>query len=419
MKTRLQHTSAISIALASLLILGGRYDRGVVNAQESQTEVPPNDTASSDTATDQDFSDDESPSLGVLVGPCPGGGVCVIETMPGGPAQSNGIQADDYILAINDQDVSSPKELKQMIEKLKASDTINVSIWRRGQKLTKQVALASEARELPGSHRSWLGVRLSGDSDQQAGIVIEDIQGNSPADRAGIRSGDGVTKINGEEVKSMDQFVEMVQDYEPGAELKLVIRRGERDIELPVVLGEVDEAPMQWFRKSFRMPMDDGGFSMPLSPGMGMMDEAIDDLRQQIRSLQKQIDELKSPVPPPISSSLDGVDENPAGQPDEDGVSSSDGFSSRFTTLVQYDGRRGFRPNFSNDWTGSRYGNRGYRDRGDRYSGRYQSNYGNRGYQSYPYRYFGYGGRPSYYGGRSSFGYRGGVRIGPNFNVWW
>ncbi len=97
MKTRLQHTSAISIALASLLVLGGRYDRGVVNAQETQTEVQP-----SDTVTDQDFSDDDSPSLGVLVGPCPGRGVCVIATMQGSPAERNGIQADDYILAIGE-----------------------------------------------------------------------------------------------------------------------------------------------------------------------------------------------------------------------------------------------------------------------------------------------------------------------------
>jgi len=410
----MRHTSAIYIALASLLSLGGRYDRGSIYAQESQTEVQP-----SDTATDNDYSDDDSPSLGVMVGPCPGGGVCVIATIEGGPAESSGIKADDYILAINDQDVSSPKELKQKIESLHASDTINVSIWRRGQKLTKQVALAAEVKELPGSQRSWLGVTLSGGSDQQAGVVIEDVQGNSPADRAGIRSGDGVTKINGEEVKSIGKFVEMVQDYEPGAELELTIRRGEHDIELPVVLSEVGNAPMQWFRKSFRVPTDDGDFSMPLSASLSMMDEAIDDVREQVRSLQEQIDQLKGPVPPPISSSLDGVDENPAVQPDDDDVSRDNGLSSRFTTLVQYDGRSGFRPNISNDWTGSRYGYRGYRDRVDRYQGRYQSYYSNRGYQSYPYRYFGSGGRPSYYGGGSTFGYRGGVRIGPNFSVRW
>ncbi len=422
----------IPLSILTLLAFSSHDDRRSANAQEVDAKVPsqnqsnekPNNEKNADPSesdrskSENDFSDNESPSLGVLVGSCPGGAVCVIDTMVGSPAESAGIRAGDYILAINDQDVTSPNELKQKIEGLERTDTINVSLWRRGRTLTKQVALASNAKELPGHQRSWLGVML-GKTDQLPGVMIQDVHDNSPAYRAGLQVGDRVLQINGKQVESIEQFVESVREDEPGAELKLEVQRDKQELQMSVVLGEISSAPMQWFRRSSRMPTDESEFSMPLSPSMGMMEEVIDEMRAQIRSLEMQVDEMKRPVPPPVSSSLEGVDAAPASQPDEDDASSSDKWSSKFTTLVQYDGRRGFRPNISNDWTGSRYGRGGYLDRDYRFQERYRSYYGNGGFQPNPYNYYQRGGRPYYYGGRSPLGYRGGVRIGPNFSVWW
>ncbi len=410
MKNRIQSTSAIGVAVAAFCLLGDHRFQSPASGQEPQGRKQAE-------SNQDDFAEKDSASLGVLVGACPGGGVCVIDTMNGGPAESAGIQAGDYILGINDQDVTSPNELKQKVEALEPIDTVNINIWRRGEKLTKEVVLASKGEQLPRSQRSFLGVVLSA-SEQQAGVTIQSVQDNSPAERAGLQSGDRVTLINGKEVDTIEQFVETVQDYEPGAELELKIRRDEQEMDRSVVLGEIGSAPMHWFRQSFQRSIDDDA-SMPMSPGLGMMDEVIDDMREQIRLLQEQVNELKRPGPPPVSRSLEGADESPAEQPIDDDFSSTGDFSSRFSTLVQYDGRQGFRPNISNDWTGSRYGSQGYLDRNNAFQGRYRSYYGNRGYNSYPYNYYRNGGRPYYYGGRSPYGYRGGVRIGPNFSIWW
>ena len=348
--------------------------------------------------------------------------------MPGSPAEGAGIEAGDYILAINDHMVSSPQELKEKIESLAATDTINVSVWRDGQTSTKQVALASEAKQLPDGHRSWLGVMLSGGSDQAAGVTIQRVHPRGPAAQAGLQSGDQVSSIDNQQVDSIEQFISMVQDYEPGDELQLTVRRGDQQIDLSAQLGDVRDAPLPWFRQSFRMPMDSGehapeqrfgddSLSQP-SEDMNIMVEMIDDMRQQIRSLQRQVDELAKPAAPAVDSALDGIDRAPRGAPEQEDSSRLDRAGPQLTKFVQFDGRR-FPSDYRSDRRSARRYDRFYRDDYDRYPYNYRSYYGNRGYLTYPYRYYNYGGRPFYYGGGYPYGYRGGVRIGPNFSIWW
>ncbi|GAA4467868.1 hypothetical protein GCM10023156_58340 [Novipirellula rosea] len=337
----------------------------------------------------------------------------------GSPAQRVGIQPGDYILAINDHTVSNPEDLKQKIASLRSSDSVNVSIWRRGKTLTKQVALAPKAAELPQSHRGWLGVMLTDDTYDHTGVVIQDVYRDSPAERAGLRDDHHIHKVNGEDVKSIDMFVDKVSDFAPGTERKLTIQREGKEQEMVVVLGQVSDAPIQWFRRSWRVPSDDLNFEMPqLRPlsGADVMDEMIDEMREQIWSLQRDVEQLKRPTPPPLDSNLEGLKDPVPATPEIDDVSRLESGA----LLVQYDSSRPFPPNISNDWTRSRYhnqynGNRTYRFRppyGPAYQNPYYYPYGN-------YRYYQYQGRPYYYGRSYPYGFRGGIQIGPNFGVYW
>ncbi|TWT81610.1 hypothetical protein CA13_30630 [Planctomycetes bacterium CA13] len=71
--------------------------------------------------------------------------------------------------------------------------------------------------------------------------------------------------------------------------------------------------------------------------------------------------------------------------------------------LVQYDSSRGFPPNISNDWTGSRYRNQNNETRQYRYRLPYRRVYRypyyRYQYQYYPHWYYYYRGTPYYYGG--------------------
>ncbi|TWU44407.1 putative periplasmic serine endoprotease DegP-like precursor [Novipirellula aureliae] len=406
---------ALAGALTFAIIANGQENAGTPSTKTSPP-VLGNETTSGAHA------DHDSPQLGVMVGSCPGKGVCVLDTIAGGPAERAGIRPGDYILAINDQEVRSPQDLKQKIDNLERFDTIDVSLWRQGKYVSKDVPLASQSKELPPILRGWLGVMLSDSEDDQNGVVIQQVHPNSPAAQAGLQSGDEVKKINGEAVASIDAFVDKVSDFEPGTKVTFSIIRNDKEQNITAVLGEISNAPMSWFRRSMRMPMGGPDFNVPPFPplpGVGVMDDVIDELREQIRTLRKDVEQLKRTTEPSTDKSRkDAKDATQTATPAADSVSYIDIPAPTF--LAQYDASRGFPPNISNDWTGSRYQNRNA-DREYRYRTPYRRTYRYpyNPYRYYPYRYYNYGGWPYYYGGGYPYGFRGGVQIGPNFGVYW
>lgn len=81
----------------------------------------------------------------------------------------------------------------------------------------------------------WLGVMLS---TARNGLKITQVIEDSPAHKAGLKVGDLVTKIGGEDVGSIETLHAALSGKKPGDEVKLVIKRGNSDkhINLNVVL---------------------------------------------------------------------------------------------------------------------------------------------------------------------------------------
>jgi thiol-disulfide isomerase/thioredoxin len=68
----------------------------------------------------------------------------------------------------------------------------------------------------------------------------------SPAAKAGIRPGDVFVAVNGRRIRNPDALVEMFQGFKPQQRVKITMRRGERQMEFAVTLGETPregEAP--------------------------------------------------------------------------------------------------------------------------------------------------------------------------------
>jgi serine protease Do len=61
-----------------------------------------------------------------------------------------------------------------------------------------------------------------------AGVLIEDVRANSPADKAGLRKSDVVTEFDGERVRSARQFSRLVQETPAGRTVKLTVVRDGR-----------------------------------------------------------------------------------------------------------------------------------------------------------------------------------------------
>lgn len=93
------------------------------------------------------------------------------------------------------------------------------------------------AVEIGGGSR--IGATLSAEvttdgKDAKAGVSIETVEPGGPADKAGIKSGDGVTEFDGERVRSVRQFLRLVQESTPGRDIPVVLSRGGQRVSVTV-----------------------------------------------------------------------------------------------------------------------------------------------------------------------------------------
>ena len=81
----------------------------------------------------------------------------------------------------------------------------------------------------------WLGVRPDEDAKT---CKLGDVTKDSPADKAGFKSGDVITKFDGKEVKSYDDMLGLLFDKKPGDEVEIDLTRGTEKMSLKVKLAK-------------------------------------------------------------------------------------------------------------------------------------------------------------------------------------
>jgi serine protease Do len=95
--------------------------------------------------------------------------------------------------------------------------------------------------------RGWLGVSVSpltGDLAKQfdlpdtAGALVQDVSADSPADKAGLKNGDVIRKLNGQSISDATQLTSMVTNMSPGAVVTMDIMRDNKPVTVKVTLGE-------------------------------------------------------------------------------------------------------------------------------------------------------------------------------------
>ena len=70
---------------------------------------------------------------------------------------------------------------------------------------------------------AWFGVSRDEDAKN---CKLGGITDESPAFKAGLKTGDIITKFDGKDVKTYDDMVEMLNKKKPGDEVEVVVQRG-------------------------------------------------------------------------------------------------------------------------------------------------------------------------------------------------
>ncbi|MCE6960623.1 DegQ family serine endoprotease [Cereibacter sphaeroides] len=102
--------------------------------------------------------------------------------------------------------------------------------------------------------RGWLGVTIQPMTPDIAralgiegreGALVAEVQQDSPAAEAGIRSGDVITAVNGREVGRHDSLPRLIAAIPNGERAELTIERDGREREVTVTIGELSPDRMQ------------------------------------------------------------------------------------------------------------------------------------------------------------------------------
>jgi len=203
-------------------------------------------------------------------------GVLLEHIVPDSPAAKAGLKEHDVITEVNGQRVEGAMQFRRMIHEIPAGRSVQLTVWRDGRAQTIGVTLGStedgprvrnfprsfsfelpkievpEIAPMPGSDWSFellpggrprLGIDaedLSGQfgayfgAPDGEGVLVREVNSNSPAEKAGVKSGDVIVSLNGERVRSLGDLREKLAGKREEKTVKLGVLRSKSEMSLTV-----------------------------------------------------------------------------------------------------------------------------------------------------------------------------------------
>ena len=182
--------------------------------------------------------------LGLYLEPGEGGKLVVAEIALDSPAATAGVQVGDVLQKIDDQPLASPSQFRDWILSQSPGKSVKLSLLRQNQPLELSAQLTATSRPLTtvaGRPRPILGVQLE-DAKEAAGALIREIIAGSPAEKIGLKAGDIIARVDGNETKDSTGFREKMSGKSPGDKVKVVVKREAEEKEYEVQLASSEPA---------------------------------------------------------------------------------------------------------------------------------------------------------------------------------
>jgi serine protease Do len=214
-------------------------------------------------------------------------GAVVDEVRSESPAAKAGFKSGDVIVAFDGERVRSARQLGRLVAETPAGRAVKVALQRAGAKLEVDVTPESPVTAMRGPfgfESEWprvktfprlegdlkrkfpamefhgegfpggdslrifgipgpgrLGVQVQGLSDQLAsyfgvkeGVLVSDVDEGSPADKAGVKAGDVITAVNGQQVTEPEQLRRELAKADEGKATDLSVMREKKALTLKV-----------------------------------------------------------------------------------------------------------------------------------------------------------------------------------------
>jgi serine protease Do len=169
-------------------------------------------------------------------------GALVADVVKGGPAERAGIKAGDVIIEFDRKEIKDSVDLPVQVARVAPGSSVQLKVLRESKELTLPITVAEmkEENEIVAELQEGdFGLTVQPVTPQLAetlgmeraeGLMISAIKRGSPAEQAGLRTGDVITEINRRPIKTLAEYNRELARSEKATSLLLLVRRGQSNL---------------------------------------------------------------------------------------------------------------------------------------------------------------------------------------------
>ncbi len=162
-------------------------------------------------------------------------GAFVLDVLPGTPAERAGIKTGDVIVSLNGERLENSNEFMLKVGDLPPGTMVELAVLQEGALKNLSLTLADRQETISiAQSEQWRGIHVADISQSTSenfdisgiddGVVVVDIDANSPAADTSLETGDVIVEVNGEPVGNVRDFVELRERYSESRKPMLIYR---------------------------------------------------------------------------------------------------------------------------------------------------------------------------------------------------
>jgi serine protease Do len=171
-------------------------------------------------------------------------GIVVSDILPGGPAESAGLQIQDIILSVNDKPMQSLPQFDSFLFLQASGDKVNIEVLRGKDKKTLEISVMERREDedrladLVNAEKNMipqlgiLGVSLDEkiaamlESPRfNTGVIVAALTVSGGAQEIGLETGDVIHSINGVPIQNLETLRRALDKIKPGSTIALQVER--------------------------------------------------------------------------------------------------------------------------------------------------------------------------------------------------